>query len=439
MNNIILFIILAINLSFGGKRNSVDDMAQGLGIHFETAMTWQEVKDKAKVEGKYIFVDCYATWCGPCKEMDQKVYSNPMVGDFMNTHFVSIKIQMDTTKQDGPDIQRWYGAAHEILQVYKINGYPSLLYFSPEGKIVHRFLGAVGDSLFIALSKNALSPDKQYYTLIERYASGIRDYSKMPYMVKYAKDMGENDLANSIAKDYIYNYLDTVNVSELNTKRNLEFVTFFFSRYLRSSDRVFQFIYHNSEHVDQVVDFKGLSRSKVLDVIDREDIAPKLWKDGKPIMDNPDWSQLTNDISKKYGKDYAGRAVISAKIRWYGFRHDWHNLAICHVTEIDQFGLDTVGVNAGFFNNMIWIDFFEHCTDSVLLNRAITWMEGLIKNSPSNPEYLDTYANLLYKAGRVSDAIVWEERAVSFDSDNKSIQENLGKMKTGVPTWQADN
>ena len=43
------------------------------GIHFEQGLSWKDILAKAKAEHKYIFVDCYATWCGPCKYMDKNV------------------------------------------------------------------------------------------------------------------------------------------------------------------------------------------------------------------------------------------------------------------------------------------------------------------------------------------------------------------------------
>ncbi len=53
------------------------------GIKFENELDWQQVLAKAKAENKYIFVDCYATWCIPCKKMDTDVYSSQKVGDFL--------------------------------------------------------------------------------------------------------------------------------------------------------------------------------------------------------------------------------------------------------------------------------------------------------------------------------------------------------------------
>src|ERR1700743_1441079 len=61
----------------------VTAFAQEKGIHFEPVTErWGEVLKKAKAEHKDIFVDCYATWCAPCKAMDHDIYTNEKVGEF---------------------------------------------------------------------------------------------------------------------------------------------------------------------------------------------------------------------------------------------------------------------------------------------------------------------------------------------------------------------
>ena len=32
-------------------------------------LTLAKALEKAKIENKYVFVDCYTSWCGPCKMM----------------------------------------------------------------------------------------------------------------------------------------------------------------------------------------------------------------------------------------------------------------------------------------------------------------------------------------------------------------------------------
>src|ERR1700761_8867531 len=66
--------------------------AQDTGIQFTKVLSWEEVLQKAKTEHKYIFMDCYATWCGPCKGMEEDIYPLKAVGDVYNKDFISVKL-----------------------------------------------------------------------------------------------------------------------------------------------------------------------------------------------------------------------------------------------------------------------------------------------------------------------------------------------------------
>lgn len=40
------------------------------GIYWEQDSSFESLLLKAKIEGKLIFMDCYTSWCGPCKQME---------------------------------------------------------------------------------------------------------------------------------------------------------------------------------------------------------------------------------------------------------------------------------------------------------------------------------------------------------------------------------
>src|SRR5689334_20421155 len=124
-----IFLCTILGFSFGCQAFTQQTIADDLykGINWVEGLTWQEVNAKARAENKYTFVDCYATWCKPCKYMDKEVYSLKKVGDSMNGHFISVKVQMDTTKSDNNSIQDWYKDAADIMKAYTITSLPTYL------------------------------------------------------------------------------------------------------------------------------------------------------------------------------------------------------------------------------------------------------------------------------------------------------------------------
>ena len=58
--------------------------AQNRSITFEQTQEWKKIVKKAKKEKKLIFIDCYTSWCGPCKMLASKVFTQDVVADYFN-------------------------------------------------------------------------------------------------------------------------------------------------------------------------------------------------------------------------------------------------------------------------------------------------------------------------------------------------------------------
>ncbi len=125
-------------------------------INFVSNLTWKQVKEKAKKENKMIFFDAYTSWCGPCKYLENSVYTDEAVATYFNANYINVKFDMEE------------GEGVKLSEEFDVTSYPTLLFFSAEGNLVHKSIGAMEAPQFIELGKNAKNPAMQYFTLKEK-------------------------------------------------------------------------------------------------------------------------------------------------------------------------------------------------------------------------------------------------------------------------------
>lgn len=182
---------------------SLSSFAQQL--KFETS-DWEAVKAKAKATNKPIFVDTYASWCEPCKWMDKHVFAKGEVAHFFGKHYISYKL----------DIEQGEGIA--FAEKYRVYSYPTLLYFNPEGELVHRLIGAFDSQELLQKSKDALNPEYQIYTLQKRFEGGERGTAFLKQYVAALKEA--NEQYQPVADVYV----QTVGLPALLEEENFEFL-----------------------------------------------------------------------------------------------------------------------------------------------------------------------------------------------------------------------
>ena len=69
-------------------------LAQPDGIAFRE-LSFANALKMAKEENKLLFVDCFTTWCGPCRMLSKVVFKDSLVADYFNRHFVNLKMDME--------------------------------------------------------------------------------------------------------------------------------------------------------------------------------------------------------------------------------------------------------------------------------------------------------------------------------------------------------
>ncbi len=105
----------------------------------------EEALAKANEEDKYVLVDCHTKTCGPCRKMEKTVFPQIKCGEFINSRFVPIMVDMEEE------------AGIAIAEKYKVGIYPTYLVLSPDGNKQGEIVGAEFNlNDFIAMFKKIL-------------------------------------------------------------------------------------------------------------------------------------------------------------------------------------------------------------------------------------------------------------------------------------------
>lgn len=175
-----IFIRILILFSFPLVVNSQ-------GIPF-VRNNWAETLEIAKAEKKLIFVDAYASWCGPCKKMDALTFTHQEVTKFFSKNFISFKIDME--KGEGPELNKFL----------KVSAFPTLYFISPDQEIVHRITGFQDAKKLVEEAGKALEKYNPTQDMKDLYDAGKRDEV---FVLEYVKALYDaNKSVKQVGKEY---------------------------------------------------------------------------------------------------------------------------------------------------------------------------------------------------------------------------------------------
>lgn len=178
---ILLFALLAVCLGMQAQTGEKGMAFEPEGTLFKDAVA------KAKQTNKLVFLDCYTSWCGPCKMMSNTVFPQENVGAYMNPRFVNIKIDMEK------------GEGVELAKRLQISAYPTFIIFNGDGNEIGRFLGGCDADAFIKKVEQA-STDNSSAEMDKRFADGERDPEFLTEYLQMLSKSRKRDQCNEVAE-----------------------------------------------------------------------------------------------------------------------------------------------------------------------------------------------------------------------------------------------
>ncbi len=139
------------------------------GVKFHKG-TLSSAKELAARDGKLYMVDFVASWCMPCRWMEETTFSNPEVMKYLDEHYISVKI----------DIDDFDGFAYK--QIYGIKILPSILLFNSKGELLVQYQESLAPSKMLKIlheyntpsNRVAFASTPQQYQQSGNTASGVK-------------------------------------------------------------------------------------------------------------------------------------------------------------------------------------------------------------------------------------------------------------------------
>jgi thiol-disulfide isomerase/thioredoxin/cellobiose-specific phosphotransferase system component IIB len=379
---------------------TTQNYVQAQGMQFFEG-NWAQLKAEAKKQHKAIFVDCYTSWCGPCKMMATKVFPEKSVGDFYNTSFVNYSLDME--KGEGP----------QLSKEFNVRFYPTLLYFNSEGELMHRTAGARPADMFVNEGRIALDPNQNLMGSIKRFQAGEKDTAflmQLLLMVRNVDDKVQEDAMSAFWKAVpeselmsSYNWLrcreldNNINSPQYNYILNHKeaFIKKFGDEEVNKA--LFEKAAYSIQHAAETKDEKLMLHAKAILDSSHIDEIVKFAALGEMM-----YYKSTGEI-KKFGK----------LVRIYAEKYAKNN--------------------ADELNNIAF-ESYSNVNDKELLKDALKWSEESVKITKQYAN-MDTYAHILYKLGKKKEAETVAKEALDLarkeGADAKNIRALLDEIQGG--------
>lgn len=262
--------------------------ANAQGVEFRD-LTFRQALEQAQKEGKLVFMDCYTSWCGPCKNMLNNVFTLSEAGEFMNAAFVCVKFDMEK------------GEGKELRKQFQVRAYPTFFIIRPDGTVQHRLAGGSPWERFRERVERGLNEKTSYHYLDACYQKGKLSPKQYPQYVQALKDASDGKQVEGICLEVF---------GKLNNKARCRKENWFlFDQEMKPTDIRFEYLVDHKDDFDRNVG-KGIVDGKISSVYSEELTRLNSSKENE-------WPARIGEIAVQLGKiDFEGKQKIENLVNY---------------------------------------------------------------------------------------------------------------------------
>ena len=415
---------------------------------------WQNVLTQAKAQKKLIFVDIYTVWCGPCKEMDKKTFTETSVGDKFNARFINYKI----------DAEKGFGIT--LAKRYSATAFPTCLFVDANENLVYKQEGLLRAPDLLKEADMVLNNQanaKPLFALDKLYNEGRKDSE---FLYEY---IGVRSLYNGVDnKALVDEYIKSLNPIQYSADKTLRLVV---SNGFKIDGKAFDLLLKFREKAEGLFEGGVEKVNRAFSESINEVFSEALKNKNQTLFDQaiaanlkslPNTADRVNDKNKlafylamkdvnkftEAAEQYLDQYVMFVQIESIRKQDTWEYEKIMQAYKL---GIrDSVGAGAPLYQtlkreakytmarltsnelNDVVKAFYDQVDDKTKLIKAVAWAKRSLE-LVETPDNFHSYAQLLLKLGDKQEAFNVEQKAYDValreKMDTQKFTAALDKMK----------
>lgn len=214
------------------------------GIQFQER-THENILKQAKVENKPVFIDFYATWCGPCKQMAETVFTDEELAAYYNSRFLCLRVDIDKFPK--------------LAEKYQIHSIPTLVFLDAKGKEIRRLDGGMPIRRLLHVGQEVCGERPTYPELYKQFQDNPEDLNLLQGLLleapAYAYELKPTDRAKwrSRADKLFATYLEKKGLARMINADDFQVLVTYVER-VNPGDSILDFVNRHHPDFEKVVE-----------------------------------------------------------------------------------------------------------------------------------------------------------------------------------------
>ena len=352
-------------------------------VHFEH--DFNAAQQKAKQVNKPLLVAWFAN---EDEALHSNVFHDEYVARFLQKHVVAVK---------------WVGDKKNATRVLgDLTTAPVSVVLEPNGQAIHRVVENNYPLEYLRKIDRSLDSATQYYPAVARFNQGERDAALLKTLIIGAADAHDTKHTDQYFEAY---------VAAQSAPLDMEHIRFI-TKYATSTNWAGfdKLLIAAGQHENETV------TSKIASLIFDELFVPQLANKKVDVV------SLVTAAKSKYPYAYLMSHMDGMAVEFCEMQENWTALQAVLPQYIASYKDELTPGMLNYYAQLVQIHLYDNLA---LVSMACDWSrQSIERTNAAKPEYLETYAKLLMRAGLTADTQAWADkaRAIQRNSDISAEQ-----------------